>query len=159
MNDDSKNTQEDLSITISVDQTPEQAFQAINNVRGWWTGDIEGPTDVLEGEFSYRYEDFHFSKQKVVELVPGKKVVWLIVDSYLGFVADKHEWNGTKVTFDISRKGDKTEVRFTHAGLVPAHQCFSDCSRAWGSYVRGSLRNLIETQATSGSKPGPRASA
>jgi hypothetical protein len=146
MTNDSKTRQEDLSITISVDQTPEQAFHAINNVRGWWTGKIEGPTDVLGGEFSYRYEDFHFSKQKVVELVPGKKVVWLIVDSHLGFVEDKHEWNGTKVTFDISRKGDKTEVRFTHAGLVPAHQCFNDCSRAWGSYVRGTLRKLIEAQ-------------
>ena len=150
MNNDSKTTQEDLTVSISVDQTPEQAFAAINNVRGWWTGDIEGPTDVLGEEFSYRYQDFHYSKQKIVELVPGKKVVWLIVDSNLGFVADKHEWNGTKVTFDISRKGDKTEVRFTHAGLVPAHQCFSDCSRAWGSYVRGTLRNLIATQQGQG---------
>ena len=144
MDNDCQNTQEDLTITISVDQTPEQAFAAINNVRGWWTGNIEGPTDELGGEFSYRYEDFLFSKQKVVELVPGKKVIWLIVDSYLGFVADKHEWNGTKVIFDISRKGDKTEVRFTHAGLVPAHQCYRDCSDAWGSYIRGSLRKLIE---------------
>ena len=49
----------------------------------------------------------------MVELAPGKKVVWLIVDSYLGFVADKHEWNGTNVIFDITRKGDKTEVRDT----------------------------------------------
>src|SRR5260221_14763977 len=138
MKDDAKNQQQDLTIIISVDQTPEQAFAAINNVGGWWSGEIEGPADVLEGEFSYRYQDLHFSKQKVAELVPGKKVVWLIVDSYLGFVADKHEWNGTKVIFDISRKGDKTEVRFTHAGLVTAHQCYADCSDAWGSYIRGS---------------------
>ena len=146
MNNDSKTELQDLTITISVDQTPEQVFEAINDVRGWWSGDIEGPTDVLQCEFSYRYEDFHFSKQKVTELVPGKRVVWLIVDSNLSFVADKHEWNGTRIIFDIARKGDKTEVRFTHAGLVPAHQCYGDCSRAWGSYIRGSLRNRIAKQ-------------
>jgi hypothetical protein len=33
------------------------------------------------------------------------------------FIKDKTEWNGTDVTFDIMKKGDKTEVRFTHAGL------------------------------------------
>jgi hypothetical protein len=146
MNDCCQNEQRHLTITISFDQTPEQAFEAINNVRGWWSGDIEGPTDVLEGEFSYRYQDFHFSKQKITELLPGKKVVWQIVDSYLGFVANTREWNGTEVIFDITRKGGKTEVRFTHAGLVPAHECYSDCSRAWGSYIRGSLRSLITTQ-------------
>src|SRR5450755_2355964 len=57
MNDSPKNEQRPLTITISVAQTPEQAFEAINNVRGWWSGDIEGPSDLLGGEFSYRYED------------------------------------------------------------------------------------------------------
>src|SRR6202040_2221649 len=85
----------------------------------------------------------HYSKQKVTELVPGKKVVWLIVDCYLDFVDDKTEWNGTKVVFDIARKGDKTEVRFTHQGLNPQHECFTDCSDAWTSYIKGSLRDLI----------------
>ena len=142
-NSSSKNR--DFTTTISVEQTPEEAFEAITNVRGWWSGDIEGPTDALEGEFTYRYEDLHYSKQKVTELVPGKKVVWLIVDSHLAFVEDKHEWNGSMVVFDIARKGDKTEVRFTHTGLVPAHECYGACSNAWGSYIRGSLRRLITT--------------
>jgi len=142
--DSAKNTQ-DLTITFSVDQSPEEVFEAITDVRAWWSGQIEGPTDEPGGEFTYRYEDLHYSKQKVTELVPGKKVTWLIVDSRLEFVEDKREWNGTRVTFDIARKGDKTEVRFTHAGLVPAHECYRDCSNAWGSYIRGSLRSLIET--------------
>jgi hypothetical protein len=133
----------DFTTTISVDQTPEQAFAAINNVRGWWTGDIEGSTDTLGAEFTYRYEDIHYSKQKITQLIPGRKVVWLIVDSKLNFAKDKTEWNGTEVTFDISKKGTRTEVRFTHQGLVPEFECFSDCSSAWSSYVNGSLRSLI----------------
>ena len=145
MNGDSTKKDRDFTTTISVDQTPQQAFEAINNVRGWWSGEIEGPTDELGGEFTYRYEHLHYSKQKVTELVPDKRVVWLIVDSHLAFTKDKSEWNGTRVTFDIARKGDKTEVRFTHAGLVPAHECYSACSDAWSSYIRGSLRSLIAT--------------
>jgi len=134
---------QDYATSFTVDQTPEEAFAAINNVRGWWSGNIEGSTDKLGDEFTYRYEDVHYSKQKIAELIPGKKVVWLVLDSYLSFVEDKTEWNGTKITFDVSKKDKKTEVRFTHVGLVPDIECYGACSNAWGSYVNGSLRKLI----------------
>jgi hypothetical protein len=136
-----------LTSTITVDQTPEEAFAAINDVRGWWSGEIEGQTAQLGDEFTYRYEDFHYSKQRVIESVPGKKVVWLVVDSRLDFVEHKTEWNGTKIMFEIAKKGGKTEVRFTHVGLSPDHECFEDCSSAWGSYITGNLRKLIRASA------------
>lgn len=129
--------------TFTVDQTPEAVFAAINNVRGWWTGEVEGSTDQLGDEFSYRHPDIHYSKQRITELVPGKKVVWSVVDAQLDFVQDKGEWKGTEIIFDIAEKGDQTEVRFTHKGLVPDYQCFDACSNAWGMYINGSLRNLI----------------
>lgn len=134
---------QNLTFTISVDQTPEEAFAAINNVRGWWSGNIEGSTDKLGDEFTYRYEDVHYSKQKITEFIPGKKVVWHVLDGYLNFTKDKTEWKGTDITFDISKKGDKTEVRFTHVGLVPESECYDACSNAWGSYINGGLRSLI----------------
>ena len=136
---------QNYTTTITVDQTPEEAFAAINNVRGWWTGDpgVEGSTDKLGDEFTYRYEDVHYSKQKITEFVPGKKVVWLVLDARLNFAKDKTEWKGTKITFEISKKGNQTEIRFTHVGLVPQFECFDSCSDAWGSYINGSLRKLI----------------
>ena len=136
---------QNYTTTFTVDQTPKDAFAAINNVRGWWTGDpgVEGSTEKLGDEFTYRYGDVHYSKQKITELIPGKKVVWLVLDANLNFTRDKSEWKGTKLIFDISTKGDKTEVRFTHQGLVPEFECFDSCSNAWGSYVNGSLKRLI----------------
>jgi hypothetical protein len=128
---------------LVVDQSPEEVFAAVNNVRGWWTGDIEGSTDTLGDEWTYRHKDVHYSKQKITEIIPGKKVVWHVTDSQLNFVKDKNEWTGTKIVFEIATQGDKTELRFTHVGLVPAYECYSDCSDAWGFYIKHSLFDLI----------------
>jgi hypothetical protein len=141
-----------LTAAFTVDKTPDEAFAAINNVRGWWSGEIDGATDKLGSEWTYRYKDMHRSKQKIIELTPGKRVVWQVLDSYLSFIKEKDEWNGTKITFDIAAKGDKTEVKFTHVGLAPEDECFEACSNAWGSYITGSLRNLI---ATGEGQPNP----
>ena len=67
------------------------------------------------------------------------------MDNYFNFTQDKTEWKNTKVVFEISTRGNKTEIRFTHEGLVPAYECFDVCSNAWSSYVNDSLRNLIAT--------------
>ncbi len=141
-----------FTTTLLVDQTPKAVFDAINNPRGWWSQEIDGRTDKLGAEFKYHYQDVHRSKFKITEFVPGKKVVWHVLDNYFNFVKDKKEWIGTDVVFEIARKGDKTEIQFTHKGLVPAYECYGVCSEAWGSYITGSLRDLI---ATGKGKPNP----
>ena len=133
--------------TFAVDQTPEQVFAAITNVRGWWSEQIDGRTDQVGAEFKYHYRDVHRARFKITEFVPAKKIVWHVVENYFDFVEDKTEWMGTDVVFEIGKQGDKTELRFTHVGLVPAYECYSVCTDAWGSYVKGSLRDLITTGA------------
>lgn len=134
-----------FSTSFTVDQSPREVFDAINDVRGWWSGEIDGSTDQLGAEFTYRYKGLHRSTQKITELVPGKRVVWRVSDASLEFVEDKTEWNGTEIVFEVARKGDKTEVRFTHVGLVPRFQCYGKCSGAWGFYINQSLRSRITT--------------
>ncbi len=134
-----------FTTTFSVRQPPRKVFDAINDVRGWWSEEIEGSTDKLDDEFTYHYEDLHHSTQKITEWVPGKKVVWHVLDSQINFVKDKTEWKGTDIVFEITKKDGKTELRFTHVGLVPAFECYADCSGAWGFYINDSLRSLITT--------------
>lgn len=138
-------TTQDLTITLLVDQTPEEVFNVITNVRGWWSETIEGNTEKLGDEFIYRYKDLHCSRQRLIEAVPGQKAVWLVTDGALSFIGNKSEWTGTQLRFDIKKKGDQTELRFTHVGLTPDCECFDACSKGWGMYIGQSLYNLITT--------------
>jgi hypothetical protein len=135
----------DFTTTILADQPPAAAFNAINNVRGWWSEEIEGSTDKLNDEFTYHYEDIHRCKMKLIEVIPGKKVVWLVLDNYFNFTKDKSEWKGTKIIFEIAEKDNKTQIRFTHLGLVSAYECYDICKNAWTKYIQQSLFNLITT--------------
>jgi uncharacterized protein YndB with AHSA1/START domain len=133
----------DFTATISVDQTPEEVFAAINDVRSWWTGEIEGRTDVLGAEFTYSHNDIHRTTHKVTELVPAKRVVWHVTASRLSSFANTQEWDGTDIVFEIAKNGDKTDVRFTHVGLAPAVECYDRCSRAWSFFIMDSLKKRI----------------
>lgn len=136
---------QNFTVSFLVDQTPQEAFQAINNVYGWWTENVVGSSVKLNDEFEVYFEDVHYSKQKLIEVVPGKRVVWRVTDSKLNFIQDKTEWTNTEISFDISKKGDKTEIRFTHIGLAPEVECYDACSSAWSDYITNSLRKLITT--------------
>jgi uncharacterized protein YndB with AHSA1/START domain len=131
--------------TVVVTQSPDEVFVAVTNPKKWWTGDIEGNAERVGDEFSYRYGDAHYSKQRVSELVPGHKVTWQVVDSELSGPDDPGEWTGTEITFEIDQQDGQTELHFSHLGLVPEFECFESCSSAWGFYINGSLRRLITT--------------
>jgi hypothetical protein len=157
--------QQSFTTAFTVDQSPAEVFAAVNEVRGWWSEEIDGRTDELGAEFEFHYKELHCSTQRITEFVPGKRVVWRVLDSRLSFVDDETEWNGTEIVFEVTKRGDKTELRFTHVGLVPAVECYGDCSGAWGFYVNDSLRSLITTgkglpnrkekRATSAGRRGP----
>ena len=134
-----------FTTTIFVDQSPNEAFDAITNLRDWWSEGIEGGTDKLNDECIYHYKDIHYCKMKLIELVPDQKVVWLVLDNYFKFTKDKSEWTGTKIIFDIFQKDNQTQIRFTHQGLTPHYECYEVCREAWTNYITNSLRNLITT--------------
>jgi len=135
----------DYTTSFVADQSPEEVFKSINDVRGWWGEDVKGNNDKVGDEFTYRVQDIHYSKLRVIELVPDEKVTWLVLDNRMKFVEDQTEWVGTKISFEIVSRSDETEVRFAHLGLDPEYECFDVCSNAWGSLMHGSLTKLITT--------------
>lgn len=137
--------QRHYTTAFTVDRTPHEAYEAVVNVRGWWSEAVEGVTDQIGGVFDYRFQDVHRCRVRVTELVPGQKVAWHIEDNYFDFIEDQKEWTGTDVVFEIRRTDAGTEVHFTHVGLLPQDECYDVCSNAWGGYIGGSLRSLIET--------------
>jgi hypothetical protein len=141
-----------FTATIVVDKDASAAFKAIKNFRAWWSEQIEGKTDELNEEFFYHYKDIHLCKLKLIEEIADRKLVYQVLDNEFNFVKDKSEWINTQLIFELSEHGDKTEIKFTHEGLVPEYECYNVCNDAWNGYIKKSLYNLINTGT---GKPNP----
>jgi len=136
--------------TIEVAQSAKEVFNAISDVTKWWSKDFEGNNTKLNDEFIINHPNQHYSKQKLIEVVPNKKVVWLVTESKLDWIKNnKEEWTNTKMIFEISRKGDKTVLHFTHEGLVPKQECYAMCEKGWNIVIKDWLLHLITVGAPS----------
>lgn len=137
--------EQDYATSFTVDKDPTTVFNTITNFRAWWSEQIEGNTDQLNETFFYHYKDVHLCKIKLIEIIPGKKLIYQVIDNDFNFIKDKSEWINTHLIFDISNEGGKTKVQFTHKGLVPDYECYNICQDAWTGYIQGSLQSLITT--------------
>jgi len=130
--------------TIEVAQLPEVVFTRIQDIPNWWSDDFEGASSKLDDEFVIRHPGAHYSRQRLIEMVPGKKIVWLVTDSELSWLEkDKSEWTDTKLVFELTSKGDKTAIVFTHEGLVPEKECYERIEQGWNTVIRDRLFNYI----------------
>jgi uncharacterized protein YndB with AHSA1/START domain len=142
---DTSTNQDSFTTTVSVEESPEAVFAAIANPRGWWSENIDGPTDQPGSEFTYHHQDVHRSTIRVAEMTSPNRIVWQVIHNHFNFTDDAAEWTGTEIHFDVTSDGSKTEIHFTHLGLVPAYECFAVCSGSWDFYLQTSLRGLIRT--------------
>lgn len=137
--------------TIEVAQSSKEVFNAVNDVTKWWSKDFEGNSTKLDDEFIIDHPNQHYSKQKLVEVIPGKKVVWLVTESNLNWIkTNKEEWTNTKMIFEISTKGDKTVLQFTHEGLVSEKECYAMCEKGWNIIIKDWLFHFITVGTPSG---------
>jgi len=130
--------------SIEVAKFPRDVFNHIKEVSKWWSKDFEGNSVKLNDEFIINHPGRHYSKQKLIEIVPDKKLVWLVTESELTWLEkDKFEWTNTKMIFEITADDGKTVVHFTHEGLVPGKECYSMCEQGWNMVIRQRLFNFI----------------
>lgn len=144
-------TTSDFTYTLTSNLSPQEVFKTITDVRSWWRGfhieEIAGGTEKLNDEFTFSAEGgIHYSKQKLVEVIPNKKIVWLITESNFSYIEKKDEWTGTKVIFEISEKDGNTQLVFTHEGLTPAIECYNSCAPSWAQYLQEKLSPLINSK-------------
>ena len=135
--------------SIELAQSPTEVFNRMNDVSKWWSKEFTGNSTKLNDEFVIRFRDVHYSKQKLIEVIPDKKVVWLVTDSKITWIENnKEEWTNTNMVFEISTKGDKTILQFTHEGLVPTEECYEKCEQGWNMIIKDWLFNFIATGKT-----------
>jgi len=129
-----------FSYSFTSSKSPATIFELLLDIDKWWSGlfseTIKGESHKINDEFSFNAGGgAHYSKQKLIELIPDKKIVWLVTDSNLSFLSETSEWTNTMICFDISKEGSKTKVTFTHDGLIPQIECYDACSGAWSQYL------------------------
>lgn len=128
--------------TILVNASVEEAMKKISQVNKWWAKKVKGKSEKMNDAFTVDFGET-FVDFKISEWVPSKKIVWKVTDCNLHWIDNKKEWNDTEVSFDLSPKNGKTQIDFTHIGLVPGVECYEGCKVGWTEHVAGSLVNFI----------------
>ena len=104
------------TVAIEVAKSPNDVFNHVIDLSKWWPEEFEGESIKLNNEFVFKTGDGHYSKNKVVEFVPDKKIVWLTTESIRK--TDNFDWTGTKMIFELTPKGNNTLIAFTYDGVV-----------------------------------------
>ena len=115
----------------------DDAYKALTTLEGlsaWWTN-TQGESKV-GGVLQFRFAGGGFD-MKVLELQPGKRVLWQVVDG-------PEEWLGTKISFDLKQEGEWTIILFKHQGWKEPVEFMHHCSTKWAVFLL-SLKSLLET--------------
>jgi|SRR5688572_27636041 len=128
----------DILHRVGIKSSADQAYRALatrDGLAGWWTHDTRGESKV-GGVLQFRFGAGGFD-MKVLELEPGKRVLWEVVEG-------PKEWIGTKVRWELREDGDHTIVLFQHQGWKEPVEFMSHCSTKWAMFLM-SLKALVET--------------
>ncbi len=134
---------QDYNAIIIADITPIETFNRINKVSEWWSENITGRSENLGDVFTVHFQFGDSFTIRIIDMETGKKIVWLVTDCDLTWVADKQEWKNTKMWFEISNVNNSSRVSFTHIGLVPHLECFNGCKDGWDHFIKGSLFKFL----------------
>jgi len=104
------------AVAVEFAKSPKEVFAHLIDLDKWWLEDFVGERLRLDSEFILKTGDGHFSKNKVIDFEPGKKLAWIATESLRK--TDNYDWSGSKFIFELSLHGNKTLVSFTYDGVV-----------------------------------------
>jgi hypothetical protein len=143
----------DFYSSISAKITADEAIKRIGRVPEWWGITFSGDSEKRNDQFIVKMGGDSFFNFTVTELIPGKRVVWLVTDCYMPWYTDKKEWLNTRLIFDVTESDGLTKLTFTHEGLTPAVECFKDCKPGWTHWIKTSLFSYFTTGKGDFKKP------
>lgn len=135
----------DFNSSISAKINASEATRRISNVPGWWGVTFSGSSEHQDDRFLLKMGGDSFFHLTVTELIPGKRIVWLVTDCNMPWYSDKKEWANTRLIFDLTENNGITELHFTHEGLTPESECYKDCAPGWMHWIRTSLLSYFTT--------------
>ena len=128
--------------SISANISPGEAFERIARISDWWTAGVRGNLRNLGDAFTVLFGET-FVDFEIVEVVPDKRIVWLVTDCNLHRMKNKTEWKDTRIVWDVTPDNRATRIDMTHVGLVPGVECYNVCEAGWNFYVGESLLKLL----------------
>jgi len=120
--------------------SPDNTYKALTTIEGlsaWWTNNTQGQGDTVGGVLQFRFGDRGGFDIKVIELHPGRRVLWQVMEG-------PEEWIGTRIGFELKQDGDFSIVLFKHEGWKEAVEFMHHCSTKWALFLM-SLKSLVET--------------
>jgi hypothetical protein len=135
----------DFTSSIAANISANEAIKKISTVPGWWGVKVTGDTEKQNDQFVVKMGGDSFFDFTLTELIPGKRVVWLITDCHMPWYNDKNEWTNTRVIFDLAENNGVTTINFTHKGLTPDSECYKDCEPGWTHWIKTSLFSYLTT--------------
>ena len=136
---------ENFNRSISAKISTGEAIKRINKITEWWRVSYSGSCEKQNDKFIVTMGGDSFFNFTVAELIPDKKVVWLVTDCNMPWYSDKKEWADTKLIFDLSENNGITTLKFTHDGLTPGIECYKDCEFGWNHWITRSLFSYFTT--------------
>ena len=134
---------QDFSLSLTVKASAKETMERISQVKSWWAKNLKGQAGKLNDEFSVYFGDTYVNF-RVSEVVPNKKIVWLVTECNLHWIKDKQEWKNTQVIWSLAENNGKTQIDFVHKGLTQASECYESCKPGWTHHLKDSLLKLIE---------------
>ena len=135
----------DFNSTISAKISADEAIKKISNVPEWWGITFTGSCQKQGDKFTVKMTSDSFFNFTVTELIPGKRLVWLVTDCNMPWYSDKTEWTNTRLIFDLKENNGETALSFTHEGLTPNVECYKDCEQGWTHWIKTSLFSYLTT--------------